>query len=320
MGKRDRSNTFPSSGGASRSKHLRRSKPSASDVDVNPVDPSSNESTEGSQSKDDEDMEESNMDLLFERYPLSCPSCKMTFLAQGGMMSHFHMSKHCSWWRENQRIIADWKNQKAKWKMTAESESSLGGYVLVPELYADCNPPTDNARPWEVMEEMEDDLIFNMIPGVLPAMYETDSQLFSDGQAGPSTSAAAFGVDTASSGGPQVRPRLDDDEDTRWVEQNLDEHGTITGYNVKAVARWRQLFGANPAPNGDEPSSDPMNIVAQVLQQITQNTSTLPALLPAIKSLEARLEGVSKGLEQFAASVNQQNQAHYSKLKQIHCE
>ncbi|KAJ8462699.1 hypothetical protein ONZ45_g17844 [Pleurotus djamor] len=48
--------------------------------------------------------------------------------------------------------------------------------------------------------------------------------------------------------------------------------------------------------------------VAQVLQQIAQNTSNLPALLPEVQKLfeklDNRLEHLMKGLEHFTAMVD----------------
>ncbi|KAJ8507591.1 hypothetical protein ONZ45_g10053 [Pleurotus djamor] len=60
----------------------------------------------------------------------------------------------------------------------------------------------------------------------------------------------------------------------------------------------------------------------QALQQIAQNTSTLPALLPAllsaIQKLDNRLEGIIKTLDKFTASVDRQTKQIQDGQHQVH--
>lgn len=157
----------------------------------------------------------------------------------------------CKWFNEERKLIAHRSQEKGKWKATTDSEASSFHYTLAPEMYTDSTSPTDYRPPWEVLDDMEHDLYSSLVPGVLaqgstPNSHPTDAP-------GPST------VPNAPGTAPRVDARLAfaDSEDTRYIEDKKEEHGTIVGWDQHVKARWNALYGGNVPEPLRNPSSSP---------------------------------------------------------------
>ncbi|KAL0954394.1 hypothetical protein HGRIS_003378 [Hohenbuehelia grisea] len=151
-------------------------------------------------------------------WPLLCPVCQRTFVSAGGTRSHLKMLKNCSWWLTEAQLRLKRRDSKGKGKML-DPASSLD-YALVPEMYPDEEtyaygvsyddvavvdaPPEE--RPEDVLEELEEEELFRLVPGFVP--YDA-----AEPSAGPSGSPADSKVTGLS---------LDEDEDERSTTSSLE--------------------------------------------------------------------------------------------------
>ncbi|KAJ8508384.1 hypothetical protein ONZ45_g9337 [Pleurotus djamor] len=237
MGKRDRSPHLSNMVRTSTKRHKSRDTDESEDVFTSSESGSSLD--EGEYAIDYEEQ--------LAKYPLACPICKSIFKTPSGTSSHLRMSG-CKWYHAERQIIAARAQEKGKWKATEESAESSLHYTLAPEMYTHQTSFTGYVPPWEVLDDMEQDLYSRLLPGVAtqgkaPDDNPEDAQGPSQAQRLPDPEANHLA--------------FDDCEDTRHVEDKPEEHGTVVRFDTQARNRWNALYGCQNAEPLSDPSSSP---------------------------------------------------------------
>lgn len=153
-------------------------------------------------------------------------------------MSHLRMAADCSWWLKERDILLNRRAAKGKGPM--KDSANAIDYVLVPDLYAQDDLEleslgSDTMDPGDALQEVEDEVLFHLIPGVPP---EPKSDLKEENMDGLSQHAE-------SSQAAQPRKTylsLDDDEDTRVVNQHPTAARVVKA-DQKLRDRWKAAFG-----------------------------------------------------------------------------